>query len=93
MPKPSPLTPERRALISRIGGFAKSAKHDATEGTAAARAAGPGRIDYWENQVDPDRSLPAVERRRRAEAAKKAHFTKLALRSAQARSGRSKRPA
>jgi hypothetical protein len=84
-----PLTPERRALISRIGGYAKSAKHDGHEGTEAARAAGPGRMAYWEDKVDPTRSLPPAERQRRADAAKKAHFSRLAYLSAKSRaSGR-----
>jgi hypothetical protein len=37
------------------------------------------------DEVDPDRELPEAERFRRAEHAKKAYFTRLALKSAQAR--------
>jgi hypothetical protein len=82
------LTPEQRSQRARIGGYSKSAKYAGDVGTEAARAAGPGQLDYWQKQVDPERTLPIAERQRRAEAAKKAHFTRLALRSAQARSGR-----
>jgi hypothetical protein len=39
----------------------------------------------FEDEVDPDRTLPSDERVRRADQAKKAYFTRLALRSAQAR--------
>jgi hypothetical protein len=39
----------------------------------------------FERQVDPDRALAPEERARRAEAAVKAHFTKLAYRSARVR--------
>jgi len=51
--------------------------------TASARLAGPGRIEYWLNQQPSD--LPDVEGRRRAEAAKKAHYARLAYKSAKAR--------
>jgi hypothetical protein len=85
MSKP-PLTPERRALLGRIGGYAKSARVNGIEGTEAARAAGPGRMAYWEDKVDPTRSLPEGERERRAEAGRKAHFSRLAYLSARARS-------
>ncbi len=39
----------------------------------------------FERQVDPDGTLPEAERRRRAEAAKKAYFLGLALKSTKAR--------
>jgi hypothetical protein len=58
------------------------ARHDARETTTAARAA------FWarfEAEVDPDRSLSPEERRRRAEHARSAYFTRLALASAKAR--------
>lgn len=39
----------------------------------------------FERQVDPNGVLPPAERARRAEAARRAYFTELALRSSQAR--------
>ncbi len=42
-------------------------------------------LDCFERQVDPDGSLSPAERARRAGLARKAYFTRLALRSAQAR--------
>jgi hypothetical protein len=48
----------------------------------------PGRrafLDRFEREVDPDGVLPPEERARRAEHARKAHMTKLALRYTQAR--------
>jgi hypothetical protein len=42
-------------------------------------------LDRFERQVDPDGELPPAERARRAGHARKAYFTRLALRSAQAR--------
>jgi hypothetical protein len=48
----------------------------------------PGRDAFlakFEDEVDPDRVLPELERKRRAEHARKAYFAKLALASAKAR--------
>lgn len=62
------------------------ARHDSRLTSAPARAASPANTSYFERQVDPDGILPDDERRRRAEHAKKAHFGRLALASARARS-------
>lgn len=64
------------ARAGRIGGLTTSATHDSRETTAPGRAAFMAR---FEKQVDPNGVLPEGERRRRAEAAKKAYFTRLAL--------------
>jgi hypothetical protein len=71
--------------VGRIGAYAQKAKYDSKEITRAARAA---FLDKWIDEVDPDRQLPEGERDRRAEAALKAHMTRLALKSAQARRAR-----
>jgi len=42
-------------------------------------------LDTFEKQVDPQGLLDPVERARRAQHARKAHFLRLALKSAQAR--------
>jgi hypothetical protein len=42
-------------------------------------------MSRFEDEVDPNRVLSEAERQRRAEQAKKAYFTRLALRSVQAR--------
>ncbi|NQU37712.1 MAG: hypothetical protein HQ526_09000 [Actinobacteria bacterium] len=58
----------------------------ANEGGAAVSA--PARRAFLEkfiDQVDPDRTLPEDERHKRAAAARKAYFTKLAAKSAQTR--------
>lgn len=75
-------TPSERALHARLAAYTKWSKTDAREGTAAARQAAH---DRFATQVDPDGVLPPAERARRAEAARKAYFTRLALKSAQAR--------
>ncbi|WP_245746534.1 hypothetical protein [Nocardia altamirensis] len=46
----------------------------------------------FEQLVDPDRVLSPQERADRAEHARKAHFTRLALKSAQARRRRCRNP-
>jgi hypothetical protein len=42
-------------------------------------------MSSFERQVDPNGELPEAERLKRAEAAKKAHFSRMALKSAKAR--------
>jgi hypothetical protein len=58
------------------------ATHDPRETTRKAREAFAER---FEREVDPDGVLPPAERARRAEAARRAYFTGLALRSSRAR--------
>lgn len=81
----SRLTEQERSLLGSIAALERWAKEDPVVGTAAARAAGPGSLDYWLTRVDPTGELEDGERRRRATAAKKAHFGRMALASARAR--------
>jgi len=67
---------------ARLGAFAQHAAYDTRRTTLAAREAFNRR---FERVVDPGGVLPEAERARRAEAAKRAHFQRMALRSAQAR--------
>jgi hypothetical protein len=80
------LTAEQRTLRARLAAQSRWAKSDPQTGTAAARAAFLAR---FENEVDPDRKLPVAERARRAESARRAHMTRLALASSKARRTRS----
>lgn len=76
-------SPTERALVARAAAYDRWA---ATDDRAAATA--PGRkaaLERFERQVDPDGSLDPAERARRAAYARKAYFTKLALKSAQSR--------
>ena len=79
------MTPAERSMRARIAAYSLHAQRDARETTAPARAAFLAR---FEHMVDPDGVLPEPERTRRATAARKAHFARLALRSAQARRSR-----
>lgn len=60
---------------------------DRTARTANARRRGPGSIEYWLERLD-DRFTNATEAQRldAAEAARRAHFAKMAMRSAAVRS-------
>ena len=71
-----------RSLHARLAAYSRWANEDPREGTKPARRA---FLDRFERQVDPEGTLPRAERARRAEAALKAHMTKLALRSALSR--------
>lgn len=77
---------EQRALAGRFGAHKSWANTtDPAARTAPARAAGPGSLDRWEREVDPDGVLDPAERHRRAESARKAYYTRLALRSSRSR--------
>jgi hypothetical protein len=78
----SSLDSDRAALIGRIGAHRLHATHDSREVTAPARAA---FRDSFEREVDPDFVLPEAERKRRAAHARKAHYARLALKSAEVR--------
>lgn len=70
------------SIRGRIGGLALSAQRDARGYTRAARSAFMNRFEV---QVDPEGALPPAERARRAEAARKLYFQRLALKSAKTR--------
>lgn len=79
-------THAQRVLIGRLGAYTVHSKHDSRELIRPAREA------FWskfERDVDPDGVLPLDERLRRADMARKAHFTRLAIASAKARRKRS----
>lgn len=82
----SAADPSHRALIARIAACTRWAHEtDRTAATAAARRAS---ADRFERQVDPDGALPPDERARRADSARLAHMSRMALRSAQVRATR-----
>lgn len=83
---PTGLTPTERKLRAQLGAYASWAKtEDRSARTRNAREAANRR---FEDQVDPDRTLPPPERAKRAEAARRAYFKGLALKSATARRAR-----
>lgn len=79
-------TPTERALIARIAAATRWAHEpNRTDATKAARNAFANR---FEQEVDPEGKLDPVDRARRAASLRSAYFSRLALRSAQARRGR-----
>ncbi len=75
------------ALRARLGALTQHARYDSRETTTAARAS---FLSRFEQEVDPDGVLDPLERAKRAEYARRAYFTRLALLSVQARSRRMK---
>ena len=79
-----PLTKSQKQIRGRIGAFAQHARHDPRETTSAARQA---FLERFSREVDPHNLLPERERARRALAARRAYFQRLAFVSAKARTG------
>ncbi|WP_285752022.1 hypothetical protein [Lentzea sp. NBRC 105346] len=77
------MTPAQRILRAQIAAHTSWANtSNRAARTAAARKAAD---DRFERQVDPDGVLPPEERAQRAKAARKAHFLRMAAKSAAAR--------
>ena len=79
------------SLAGRAGGYARAAQYDGREMTARARQTfADSFLDGHACRVCPQTALPPdllpVERARRAEALRKAHYARVALASARARS-------
>ena len=81
MPSESQQSALQRAR-NRVGGLALAASRDPREYTAAARQT---FRDSFQEAVDPDRVLPTGERLRRADAARRLWFARMALKSAKSR--------
>lgn len=83
MPVPTSLTPAERTMRARVAAHAMHAAGKTN--TAPARLAMEERFLH---EVDPDGVLPEAERLRRADHAKRAYFTRMALKSSKARRAR-----
>lgn len=81
------LTPEQRRIRAQIAVNTRLATEDPVVMTAPARRA---FLDRFEREVDPEGVLDPAERARRAGAARKAYFARLALASSKARAARKK---
>jgi hypothetical protein len=77
-----PASQAERSLRARLAAYALHAQHDPRETTANGRAAFLARFD---REVDPEGLLEPDERRRRAEQARRAYFTRLSLAAVKAR--------
>jgi hypothetical protein len=78
------LTPKQRSLAARLAAHTLHASVDSKAHTEPARKA---FLERFEREVDPEGVLPDAERKRRAEQARKAYFTRLAFQSSKARRG------
>ena len=84
---PTSLTPSERVLRARLAAHVGHSRHDSKELTAPLATSS---ISGSSMRLTQDRVLTESERNRRADHARKAYFTRLALLSAKARrSGRS----
>jgi hypothetical protein len=82
------MSRSQRQLIGALAAHESWANTpDRTARTAPARRKSPGSVDYWLDRLDPERFVAATDDQRHAaaEAARKAHFARLALSSAQSR--------
>lgn len=78
------MEPNERSMQMRLASHLSWANTpDRRARTEKARHA--SHVERFEKQVDPDGTMPPEERRLRAESAKKAYYTELALKSAQVR--------
>lgn len=82
---PQRLTAEQRSIRARLAAETLHSKVDSRQHTQPARDA---FLASFEKEVDPDGLLSVQERRRRAESARKAHFTRLAYLSSRSRAVR-----
>ncbi len=82
------LPAAQRSLIASVASNTRWSKvnspEDRREATAPARA---GRERAWELKADPDGVLPPAELAAAVARLKRAHFSRMALASARARSG------
>lgn len=76
------MTPDERSANARIAAHTRAALYDGRTVTEKAR---DKAFERFERKVDPTFSLPAEERRRRAEALQRAHMMQLAKLSHAAR--------
>lgn len=82
------MTSTERTLRGRIGALAMHSM--GLTNTAPARAK---FLSRFEREVDPNGVLPEAERQKRAATARKAYFSRLALKSAKARRAKKQKPA
>jgi hypothetical protein len=80
--------PAERILLSALALSSRWSRATPEDRTAATAAATQAALNRFEQEVDPDGVLPADERARRAQHARRAYFTRLALKSHQARRAR-----
>lgn len=81
------LTPQQRTLRARAAAYAMHAQGKTNTGPATV-----AQLARFERQVDPDNSLTAEERVRRATHARKSYMASLALKSSRAKTRKASGP-
>lgn len=79
-----------RQINGRIGALESWARTpDRSARTRPARSKSPSSIEYWLDQLDPDRFVDATDQQKldAADAARRAYFQRLAAKSVAARRG------
>jgi hypothetical protein len=79
-------TTERQRMYGRVGAYASWAR--TTDRTARTEPARKAAWERFEKLVDPESIHPPHIRAQMADAARKAHFQRMAIRSAEARRSR-----
>lgn len=72
---PMPMTPEERSRAATRAALIRWSKEDPTPNARRGQA---GLLRKFEREVDPEQQLDPLERRRRAECARRAHMIGLA---------------
>jgi hypothetical protein len=80
------LTPEQRRSRARLAALVQWSKTE--DWVARSQPARDGFNRKFEDQVDPERRLPEAQRLKMAEAARRAHFSRLGRASGKARAKR-----
>lgn len=82
------LPSSQRTLVGRAGAYTRWAGMTAEERKAATAPATRGREKSWERKADPEGRMTPEELADAVTRLKKAHYARMQLASAQARSGR-----
>ena len=77
---------KRHSQAGKIGAHSRWAREE--DRSAATQPARDGMYRRFEDEVDPERRLPADERAKRVENARRAYYKRLAMKSAQARAAK-----
>jgi hypothetical protein len=82
------LSPAHRSLVGKVAANTRWAQTTKDERRAATAPATEGRRRSWERKADPEGRMTPEELADAVERLKKAHYSRMALASAQARSSR-----
>lgn len=77
--------PTYRSMRARLAAHERWARASEADRAEQVRKMHRGMQDRWEREVDPDGTLPVAERIKRAESAKRAHMTRMAVAARAAR--------